>query len=148
MNTIEQEKQNEIGSRDENGRWEKGNSGNPKGRPPNSEAIRKLLEPSKTELVGKAIELALAGDTTALKICLDRLAAPLKPEGSIVEIEGLDKAVSLVDKANLIVQSVASGLISIEIAEKLLNTIQIYSKVVEVHDLELRIAQLESKKSR
>ena len=51
------------------GRFQRGQSGNPKGRPKNSpnkanQAVRAMLESSAPQLLAKAIELALAGNPT------------------------------------------------------------------------------------
>src|SRR5918998_3546498 len=64
-------------------RWPKGVSGNPAGRPKGARhkyllAMEALLDGEAESLTRKAIELALAGDTTALRLCLDRLAPPRK----------------------------------------------------------------------
>jgi hypothetical protein len=59
----------------------KGRSGNPGGRPRGSinrstRAAQLLLDGEATALSRKAVELALAGDPTALRLCLDRTVAP------------------------------------------------------------------------
>jgi uncharacterized protein DUF5681 len=61
----------------------KGQSGNPAGRPPGRRnnatlAIEALFDGEAEALGRKAVELALAGNTLALKLCLDRLAAPCR----------------------------------------------------------------------
>ena len=66
-----------------NGRFSKGTSGNPSGRPPGSRnraslQMESLLEGDAEQLTRKAIELALAGDTTALRLCLERIIPPRK----------------------------------------------------------------------
>ena len=57
------------------GRWTKGTSGNPDGRPMGSRnratlAAQTLLDGEGERLTRKAIELALEGDRAALRLCL------------------------------------------------------------------------------
>ena len=55
-----------------------GNSGRPKGaRHKATQAIQALLDGEGAALTRKAIELALAGDATALRLCLDRILPAL-----------------------------------------------------------------------
>src|SRR3954463_11789814 len=59
--------------------FQKGQSGNPRGRPPGArnratQAIEALLDGEAETITRKAVELAKAGDTVALRLCLDRLA--------------------------------------------------------------------------
>ena len=67
--------------------WKPGQSGNPAGRKPGTSKVAKLrvlLEPHADALVNKAVELALAGDPQALRLCLERLIPALKPESPAV----------------------------------------------------------------
>jgi hypothetical protein len=63
--------------------FQPGQSGNPNSRPRGSRNRRSLLaerlyEERAHELVDKTIELALAGDGTALRVCMDRILAPMR----------------------------------------------------------------------
>ena len=74
-----------TGSKQVNGRFAKGVSGNPAGRPAGSRnsatlACETLLEGQAEALTQKAVELALAGDPVALKICIDRIFPPRKDQ--------------------------------------------------------------------
>jgi hypothetical protein len=60
-----------------------GQSGNPAGRPRgacnrSTIAAESLLEGEAEALTRKAVELALADDTTALRLCIERLVPPRK----------------------------------------------------------------------
>ncbi|MGH7064786.1 MAG: DUF5681 domain-containing protein, partial [Stellaceae bacterium] len=59
----------------------KGKSGNPVGRQPGSRnraslAAEALLDGAADGLTRRAVELAVAGDPMALKLCLERILAP------------------------------------------------------------------------
>ena len=58
--------------------WAKGESGNPRGKRQGARhrttlAAEALLDGEAKALTRKAIELALAGETVALRLCLDRI---------------------------------------------------------------------------
>src|SRR5262245_44492990 len=63
--------------------WKPGQSGNPRGplhgsRHKTTLAVEALLDGQAEKLTQKAIQVALNGDTTALRLCLERLCPPRK----------------------------------------------------------------------
>ncbi len=124
--------------------WKKGQSGNPAGRKPGAEVIRQLLEPKREKLVQKAVTMALAGDVTALRICIDRLAPPPRAEAPKVTIEGLSEATTLTDKANVIMDAVGRGDLAPDIGAMLVQALTNVGKVVEIDELDRRVRALEA----
>ena len=82
------------------GRFAPGNNANPTGRPLGSKhkatlAIEALLEGEAEKLTRKAVELALAGDTTALRLCLERLVPPAKSRRVSIDLPKLEVPTAL-----------------------------------------------------
>jgi hypothetical protein len=71
--------------RDGSGRWQKGQSGNPRGRPRVELErichIRDICEKESPRISRKMVELALDGDTTAARLILNSAVLPLKESG-------------------------------------------------------------------
>lgn len=125
------------------GAWTVGTSGNPAGRKPGAELVRQLLEPRRAELIDKAVAMALAGDATALRICIDRLAPPQRAESPAVRIPGLTRAKTLTEKAEAIIVAVGKGAIGPETASVLLQAMAAACRVAEFDDLSRRMAEIE-----
>lgn len=126
--------------------WKPGQSGNPKGRPPVVEKVRKLLEPRRQELVDVAVARALAGDMAAMRIVMDRLAPPLRAVGESVSVPRLADAKTMSEKAFAIYDAVGAEQINPDSAALLLSALASVAKVVETDQLEARIQALESTK--
>src|ERR1700722_17776070 len=78
----------------------KGRSGNPGGRPRgamnrSTRAAQLLLDGEATALSRKAVELALAGDPTALRLCLDRTVAPRRDRPVELPLPPIDSAADI-----------------------------------------------------
>jgi hypothetical protein len=130
-------------------KWQEGESGNPAGRPPGIRdkrtAMRELLQPHAEDLVAKVVELAKAGDTTALRICIDRLIPPVKARDEPVQLPALTD--SLADSGRVILQAMADERLTPEEAAHILQALSTQARIVETDELERRIAALEGKQA-
>jgi polyhydroxyalkanoate synthesis regulator phasin len=91
------------------------------------------------------VDLANGGDMPALKLCLDRLCAPLRSTDRLIIIEGLDGLTELSDKGELILDHVATGKITPAEASSLMGAISSQTRILEVDELEKRITELENR---
>lgn len=127
--------------------FKKGQSGNPNGRPRGAVGQRtkllKELEGDLPALVAALKTNALAGDTQALKLLLDRLLPVKKAAHELVELPQLVDAETLTDKAGAVLDAVAMGEVAPDIGAQLVQAVGVLSRVAEVQDLEARISALE-----
>jgi hypothetical protein len=127
-------------------RFKSGQSGNPAGKPIGAKdkrtALRGLLQPHADALVKKAVELALAGDTTALRICIDRCIPTIKAKDEPISLAGLTGTLS--EQGGIVLAALAAGEITPDDANALMSAISAQVRIVEADDLEKRIAALEA----
>jgi hypothetical protein len=130
-----------LKTRDKNGRWKAGISGNPDGRQISNPARQLLLSKSE-ELVKKAIELALTGDVSAINICLSRIIPSYRPQQAPVKLD-LGTPDSLVDIGRLILSATGDGHCPPDVAAQLLQGIGTLARVTEIETLKDRLVALE-----
>jgi hypothetical protein len=104
---------------------------------------RAMLEPYAEELIQRVVGMAKEGDMPALKLCLDRLCAPLRPTDRHIVIEGMADTKELSGKGDLILVNVAKGEITPSEAQHLMTAISSQARIIEVDELERRVAELE-----
>ena len=84
------------------------------------------------------------GDLAAAKILLDRTAPIPKQSSATVHIPDLGSESTFVEKAGAILGSVASGNCPADVGAVLMQSVTALAKVIEVDELERRIAALEA----
>lgn len=106
-----------------------GKSGNPKGKPPGARnkatmAAMALLDGQAEALTQKAVEMALGGDLQALKLCLERLVAPLKDRPLIFPLPKATKPADRPKQIQGLIDAVTSGELPPADAGKVLELIE------------------------
>lgn len=117
--------------------------GAPRG-PRASDQIRALIEPHREALIARAVELALAGDPQALKLCLDRLAPTPRQEAEKVCIPGLAEAPTFAGRCDAVVRAIAAGNLAPEDGDRVLRALDTYRRAHAADNIEHRLARLET----
>jgi hypothetical protein len=96
------------------GHFQPGQSGNPAGRPKGARnrstiVAESLLDGEAEALTRKAIQLALAGDTTALRLCIERLVPPRKDRPISLDLPPIASAADVANAVAAVLRAVAEG---------------------------------------
>jgi uncharacterized protein DUF5681 len=138
-----------ITNRQPSGRWTSGTSGNAAGRPVGSRNkstifLEELLSSDGAALVQKAKELALKGDTTALRLCLDRLYPPRKERTIDLELPSVADGHSFSLAMSAIIKAVGEGRITPGEARTLIGMLETQIRILEAEELSRRVGELEA----
>ena len=131
--------------RNADGRFGAGNSGKPLGtRHKATQAVLALLEGEAQALTRKAVEMALAGDSVALRLCLDRIAPPRKDNPVQFQMPHMTCARDAAEAAGAVLEAVSLGNLTPIEAMQIMGLVDSYRRTLEVTELEARVAALEA----
>jgi hypothetical protein len=133
--------------------FKKGHSGNPAGRQKgcrNQSTVmaEALLEGEAEALIRRTIELALEGDTTALKLCLERIVPHRKSRVVSFDLPPIDRAADLGGAIGAVLQAASSGRLLLDEAAALVGMMESKRRAMETIDLEERLQALEADDAR
>jgi hypothetical protein len=133
-----------------NAPWQKGQSGNPAGKPKGTRhkatlAMEVLLDGEVESLTRKAVEMALAGDTTALRLCLDRIAPARRDRPITFDLPAIKTAADAAQAASAILAAVSAGHVTPGEAAELGKLVEAFARTLEVAEREDRISRLENR---
>src|SRR5262245_61563752 len=129
--------------------FEKGESGNPAGRPRGSRNRATLLMESlladDAEAIGrKAIAMAKQGDMADIRLCMDRLLQGTKGHPGAFELPPLEKPADSVAAAAEIVAAVAAGELTPSEAAELAKVVDVYVRAIATTAFDERLTKLEA----
>ncbi len=130
--------------RSASGRFTAGNPGRPPGaRHKATQAALTLLEGEAEALSRKAIELAIEGDTTALRLCLERIAPPRKDTPVQFDLPPMQSAADAASVAGAVLDTVAQGNLTPTEGAHVMGLVEGFRHTLETTELEARIIALE-----
>ncbi len=131
-------------TREADGRFGAGNSGKPRGtRHRTTTAVEELLDGEAEGLTRKAVEMALSGDTVAMRLCLDRIAPVRRDRPVTFDIPRLNTVDDIASAGRSLMLRVSEGEISPAEAGDVMKLLEGLAKTIEVAELERRLRVLE-----
>ncbi len=126
----------------------RGQSGNLAGRPPGARnrkslAAAVLLDGEAEGLTRRAVELALAGDPTALRLCLERILPPCRERAVSFALPPVESAADIAPPMKAVAAALADGVITPGEGEAIARIVDIFVRTIETSDFERRLMALE-----
>lgn len=111
------------------GKFRTGQSGNPAGRPRGARNKTTIMAESiigdkAEQLINKLVSLALDGDVTAIKICMDRLAPPQKERLLSFNMPDIKSPNDVYSASHSVLKAIASGELTLSEGSKLLDLLK------------------------
>ena len=125
-----------------------GRSGNPKGRPVGARnkatiAVESLLDGEAEAITRRCIELAMAGDITAIRICMDRICPPRKERPLSLSLSHPENPSDLAGVMAEVFSAMGRGEITPSEAQVVAGLVEVSRRGFETREIELRLSALE-----
>ena len=133
--------------RNPDGTFAAGNPGKPKGsRHRATQATQRLIDDQSEAITQKAVEMALDGDTVALRLCIERIAPARKDAPVEFDLPPITKAQDAAQAAAALLRAVSEGAVTPLEGATVMGLLEQYRRTLEASDFEKRIEALEAKK--
>ncbi len=134
------------------GRFLPGASGNRRGRPLGSRnraslMVEQLLEERAQALGEKAVEMTLAGDSRALRLCLERLLPAQRERHLLVELPQPATAEDVTAGFRRVVEALTEGQLTPSETNSVASLLESARRALETTELDRRIRELEARLS-
>ncbi|MBI3248794.1 MAG: hypothetical protein HYZ50_20015 [Deltaproteobacteria bacterium] len=127
--------------------FQRGRSGNPKGRPPGARnratvLVERLLDGQAEALTQKAVELALGGDVTALRLCLERILPPRKQRPVRLALPATESAQDVLAAMTTVIAETAAGHLTPDEGTAFASLLERQRQMIDTAELEGRLEEL------
>src|SRR5437870_7348338 len=129
--------------------FEKGQTGNPAGRRTGSRnkttiAAAALLAGEAESLTRKAVELALVGDPTALRLCIERVLPQCRGRAVNFALPPIESAADIAGAMKAVTSALARGMITPAEAATIAAVVDTFVRAIETSDFERRLRLVEA----
>ena len=129
--------------------FEKGRSGNPLGRRVGCRnkttiAAAALLAGEAEALTRKAVELALVGDPTALRLCIERVLPQCRERAVKFALPPIESAADIAGAMKAVTSALAGGMITPAEAATIAAVVDTFVRAIETSDFERRLRLVEA----
>jgi hypothetical protein len=136
--------------REKRGRWARGSSGNPNGKPRGSRnrvsiILEKILADDGKEVAEAVVKAAKDGDMTAARLVLDRLIPAPKGRRVQLDLPSIDTPKDILAALSAVAHSMGKGEITPDEASQIASVIEFRRKAAETVELEARVAEIEKR---
>ena len=130
--------------RNTDGTFGLGNPGKPKGtRHKATRAALALLDGEAEALTRQAVTMALGGDATALRLCLERIAPSRKDVAVTFDLPRMETARDAAKAAGAVLRAVADGELTPTEGAHIMGLVESFRRTLETSELEARLVALE-----
>ena len=129
--------------------FQKGRSGNPLGRRigcrnKTTLAAATLLAGEAEALTRKAVELALGGDPTAMRLCIERILPPCRERTVKFVLPPIESAADIAPAMKAVTSALAGGMITPGEAATIAAVVDTFVRAIETSDFERRLQLVEA----
>src|SRR6266481_10079177 len=130
----------------------KGQSGNPAGRPRGcrdrgNRAAESYLDSQSEALLQRAVELALAGDASHMRLCVERIVAPRRERSVEFAMPPMRSAADLAGAMGAVAEAAARGLLTPGEAVAFSRIAEAMATAIDTTDFDRRLTAIENRPS-
>jgi hypothetical protein len=106
-----------------------------------------LLDGEAEAITRKLLEKALEGDTTALRLCLERLLTPRRDRPVVFDLPPIETNADALSASSSVLGACAEGILTPGEAAQVMESISTHVRMLESVEIEARLSALEKERA-